>query len=210
MKKIVETILVAFIIFILGSLAGSVIETIVGVFQNGYIEIRQGVLYGPFVPVYGVGAVVFYYGLSQWKSKKAVFFMGMLLGGITEFVYSFVQESWFGGVSWDYSNLLFNIQGRTSLLHCIYWGIFALVFYQWLIPFFHQFMEKIQRPKIKYVTAVILVLMLCNIGISTMAGIRNYERKKHIQATNIIEEFLDDTYPQTVVDKIYAEKIKKE
>lgn len=210
MKKIVETILVAFIIFILGSLAGSVIETIVGVFQNGYIEIRQGVLYGPFVPVYGVGAVVFYYGLSQWKSKKAVFFMGMLLGGITEFVYSFVQESWFGGVSWDYSNLLFNIQGRTSLLHCIYWGIFALVFYQWLIPFFHQFMEKIQRPKIKYVTAVILVLMLCNIGISTMAGIRNYERKKHIQATNVIEEFLDDTYPQTVVDKIYAEKIKKE
>lgn len=210
MKKIVETILVAFIIFILGSLAGSVIETIVGVFQNGYIEIRQGVLYGPFVPVYGVGAVVFYYGLSQWKSKKAVFFMGMLLGGITEFVYSFVQESWFGGVSWDYSNLLFNIQGRTSLLHCIYWGIFALVFYQWLIPFFHQFMDKIQRPKIKYVTAVILVLMLCNIGISTMAGIRNYERKKHIQANNVIEEFLDDTYPQNVVDKIYAEKIKKE
>lgn len=43
-----------FIIFIIGSICGYIFETIVVLFQKGHFEIRQGVIYGPFIPVYGL------------------------------------------------------------------------------------------------------------------------------------------------------------
>ncbi len=33
---------------------------IVVLFQKGYFESRQGLIYGPFTPVYGIGAIIYY------------------------------------------------------------------------------------------------------------------------------------------------------
>ena len=114
-----------FWIFILGSLAGYILEMIVAFVQNGYFESRQGVIYGPFTPVYGIGAVLYYLFFKKLKTRNRVkvFFITMVLGGMVEYLCSLLQEKLFGTVSWDYSNLWFNINGRTSLLHCIYWGV---------------------------------------------------------------------------------------
>ena len=49
-----------FFIFMIGSLIGYIVEMIVALVQNGHLESRQGVLYGPFTPVYGIGIIVFY------------------------------------------------------------------------------------------------------------------------------------------------------
>ena len=58
----------------------------------------------------------------------------MLLGGIVEYLCSYFQELLFGTISWDYSNLWFNINGRTSLLHCTYWGIGGVLFMKYVMP----------------------------------------------------------------------------
>ena len=57
----------------------------------------------------------------------------MLLGGITEYLCSYIQEKAFGTISWDYSYLLFNINGRTSLLHCTYWGIAGILYITYIL-----------------------------------------------------------------------------
>ena len=49
----------------IGSLIGYIVEMIVALVQNGHLESRQGVLYGPFTPVYGIGIIVFYYSLIK-------------------------------------------------------------------------------------------------------------------------------------------------
>ena len=54
-----------FIIFMIGSVIGYVVEMIVALVQNGYIESRQGLLYGPFTPVYGIGIIVYYIFFSK-------------------------------------------------------------------------------------------------------------------------------------------------
>ena len=46
------------LICIAGSFAGVVVEILWCLFRNGYIESRSGLVYGPFNPVYGIGAVV--------------------------------------------------------------------------------------------------------------------------------------------------------
>lgn len=207
-NKIFEIVVKGFWIFIIGSIAGSIIETIVGIFQNGIIEIRQGLVYGPFVPVYGIGLLVYYFSISKINGYKKIFLLSMILGGITEYTFSYVQERLFGTVSWDYSNLLFNLNGRTSLLHCTYWGIFGIIFVRYMLPTLIKFEKYSKNIKFRFATALFIFVMIINVSISYLAGIRNYERKQNIIADNIIEEFIDENYSEEFIDKLYARKIK--
>ena len=123
-KENLQKIIKLFWIFLIGSIIGYIIEMIVGLVQNGHFVSRQGLLFGPFIQVYGVGLVIYYLVISNIKQKNyiKIFFTSMLLGGIVEYLFSFFQEVLFGTISWDYSDLMFNLNGRTSLLHCLYWG----------------------------------------------------------------------------------------
>ncbi len=128
-----------FWIFVIVSAIGCLIETAFCLIKKGHFEVRQGVIYGPFIPVYGAGAVLFYLlvpritGATTENTKEVnvikIFFYTMVLGGITEYLFSYCQECLFGTVSWEYGELHFNLNGRTSLLHCTYWGILRNNFY---------------------------------------------------------------------------------
>ena len=117
-----------FWVFIIGSIIGYILEMIVGLVQNGHFVSKQGLLYGPFSQVYGVGLAVYYLVIPKNKKWIQIFLISMFFGGIVEYLFSYFQEFFFGTVSWDYKNLLFNLNGRTSLLHCIYWGIGGILF----------------------------------------------------------------------------------
>ncbi len=207
-EKVAQIIVNSFWVFVIGSVAGSIIETIVGIFQNGLIEIRQGLVYGPFVPVYGFGLLVYYFSISKLKGYKKIFFVSMILGGITEYIFSYCQEKLFGTVSWDYSDLMFNINGRTSLLHCIYWGGFGIAFVKYLLPILIKLEKYSVNQKFRIASVICCMVMIINVGISYLAGIRNIERKNNLVADNIIEEFIDKNYSEEFIDKLYARKIK--
>ena len=132
MKKenIIKELMIIFWLFIVGSILGCMLESVVVILQKGHYEPRKGLIYGPFIPVYGIGIVIYYFLLKNvdTRNKIKVFLITMLFGGIIEYLCSFFQEKLFGTVSWDYSNLWFNINGRTSLLHCTYWGIAGLIY----------------------------------------------------------------------------------
>ena len=44
--------------FIIYSVIGYILETAFGILTKGVLESRKGFLYGPFCPIYGLGAVV--------------------------------------------------------------------------------------------------------------------------------------------------------
>ena len=69
-KNVFKFILIIFWVFIIGSLIGYGVETIVAIIQNGHFASRQGLLYGPLIPVYGVGLVVYYLVISKIKDKS--------------------------------------------------------------------------------------------------------------------------------------------
>ena len=96
MKKenIVKELIIIFWLFIIGSILGYIFEMIVVLFQKGYFESRQGLIYGPFTPVYGIGAIIYYLVLNKVKTrnKLKIFFITMILGGATEYISSFIQE----------------------------------------------------------------------------------------------------------------------
>lgn len=199
----------AFWLFVIGCIVGYLVETIVFLIQTGDLQARQGLLYGPFIPVYGVGAVVYYFTIRNTKKTAKIFIYSMILGGVTEYLFSFLEEYFFGIVSWDYSHLWFNINGRTSLLHCIYWGLAGVWFVKQVYPIFEKKIEEIEnklKTNFRYITAMIAVFMLFNIGITSIVGIRQHERMRHISKNNIVVNFIDIAYPEEEIDAFYANK----
>ena len=157
-KSIYQRISKIFWIFIIGSILGYIIEMIVGLVQNGHFVSRQGLLIGPFIQVYGVGLVTYYLVISKIKNKNniKIFIISMILGGLIEYLFSFFQEKLFGTISWDYRNLPFNINGRTSLLHCYYWGIGGILFVKYILPHLDKLDIGYKYKSFKIITAIIV------------------------------------------------------
>ncbi len=205
-EKIIQKLTKIFWIFLIGSIIGYGLEMIVGLVQNGHFVSRQGLLFGPFIQVYGVGLVAYYLVISNIKKKSyiKIFFITMLLGGIVEYLFSYLQETWFGTISWDYSNLLFNIHGRTSLLHCLYWGIGGVLFVRFILPLIRNLNEWCKNTNFRFITAFLVLFITFDIVMSGMAGSRQLERKNNIAANGYIDNFFDEYYPDEKLEQIYS------
>ena len=205
-EKIIQKLTKIFWIFLIGSILGYGIEMIVGLVQNGHFVSRQGLLFGSFIQVYGVGLVAYYLVISNIRKKSyiKIFFITMLLGGIVEYLFSYLQETWFGTISWDYSNLLFNIHGRTSLLHCLYWGIGGVLFVRFILPLIRNLNEWCKNTNFRFITAFLVLFITFDIVMSGMAGSRQLERKNNIAANGYIDNFFDEYYPDEKLEQIYS------
>lgn len=207
-KNVKKELTILFWVFIIGSIAGFIFEVIVVFFQKGHFELRQGLIYGPFIPVYGIGAMCYYIVLSKIKIKNKVqiFLITMILGGITEYLCSFIQEKAFGTISWDYSYLPFNINGRTSLLHCIYWGIGGVLYITYIEPLLNKMIDKTNMKAFDLITIILSIFIVFDISISWMAADRQTERKNNIEPENRLDLFLDKNYPDEYMNRIFNNK----
>ena len=206
-KKITYEFFKLFWIFVIGCLLGYIMEVVFNFVRTGEFETRQGLIYGPFAPVYGLGMLAFYVILPHLKKVWQVFLASSILGGVTEYLCSYFQERWFGTVSWDYSNQFLNFNGRTSILYCIIWGALGVVFIKLVYPYFEKIFDKVlYKVGTKIITAFAIAFMIFNISISSLAAQREYERREHIEAHSEMDVFLDEHYPDEVLDKVYRNR----
>ena len=207
-KKVINFIIIIFWIFVIGSIFGFFAEMLYALVYTRALEIRQGLIYGPFIQVYGMGAIAYYILISKVKEPKEAFGCGMIMGGALEYLCSFLQEIFFGTISWDYSKLFMNLNGRTSLLYCVYWGIIAVIFLKIIYPWLERIEPLIYKKGIRVFTVFFMIFMTFDITISIIAANREEERHKNIPPKNSIDVFLDKAYPDELLDKIYNNKIE--
>ena len=196
-------------IFLVGSIFGVIMETIISYFQYGAFESRRGLIYGPLNPVYGFGAVIFMIFLVKYKNPLKVFFGGMLLGGGFEYFCSLIQEVIFGTTSWDYSAYAFNIDGRTSLSIMICWGLIALLFVFVIYPPISKLIEKLPIRIGKILSILLIIFLLLDCAISITACLRQTERSKGIEPSNKVEMFLDKHFPDERLNAIFENAKRK-
>ena len=108
-----------------------------------------------------------------------------------------------GTTFWDYSNMAFNIGGRTNLLFCMFWGIIAIIWLKFLYPACSRLIEKVPVVAGKVLTWIVLALFLCDAVISVAAMTRYVERREGVHASNKIEQFVDYHYPDAVVEFVW-------
>ena len=85
---------------------------------------NRGMLYGPWIPIYGVGAFLALTLLGRLKKyPMALFWVAVVMCGILEFFTSVVMEHKYGSRWWDYSGYFLNLDGRICAEGLLVFGI---------------------------------------------------------------------------------------
>ena len=152
-----------------------------------------------------MGAVILTVALSRVKRRNniSVFISGFFFGGFFQYLCSIFTEVFFGMKFWDYSYMPFNIDGRTNLLFMFFWGIVALVWFRFIYPPLSKTIEKIPPVTGTVLAFIITAFFICNGIVTSMVMIRTTGRKEQPVARNVIEQFIDDEYPNDVVRKLW-------
>lgn len=195
--------------FTIGSFLGCIYETIYILIKKGILASRHGLIYGPFSQVYGFGIVVAVLLLEKLRKKNkkvSVYFLGGILCGVVEYFCSWVQEVLFGTYSWNYQKYMFNINGRTSIIHIFFWGFLIFLFMEYLYPLIMKWISKFNNNQKKWLSIGVSIFFILNILVSSYACIRQNERRENVPATNGVQKFFDKHYPDEMLEKVYPNK----
>lgn len=192
-------------IFMISALLGDIIETIFLWIVDGEIMSRSSVLYGPFSVVWGLGGVLISVVLCPLKHRGNfwIFLVGTVLGGVYEYSCSVFTEVVWGTVYWDYSHLPYNINGRINLLYCFFWGFAAVAWVRLIYPFVSNVVEKIPPVAGKVITFIVVVAMVLNMGISSLAVARYVQRGDGVAPSTAVDTFVDIMYPDEFIERVY-------
>ena len=206
--------------FILYCILGFIVETIFGLVTKGRIESRQGFLYGPVCPIYGLGAVIMILALQPLKKNNYIlFFGGCVVGAIIEYLISYLGEIILKVNWWDYSDRFLNINGRICLTYSLFWGILALYLMKHLNPLIDKLFDKIKsKVSVKWLKILVAIIMIFLVidGVLTAIGVKIFfartvylydldvaNKEKYIYEYNQVKE---KTHFNRIQEKIFSDK----
>ena len=212
-------------LFFIGAFLGDITETIFCLITTGRLMSRSSVIYGPFSIVWGLGCSFLTLFLYRYRNKndRHIFLAGTLLGGAYEYICSVFTELVFGTIFWDYSGFAFNLGGRINLLYCFFWGIAAVIWLKLIYPRISKLIEKIPKRTGTIVFNCLIVFMVADMAISSLALYRYTERQSETVAAwaedsdeegsgeaadsgdglSALNDFLDRHYNDDRMEKIY-------
>ncbi|MGN0302529.1 MAG: putative ABC transporter permease, partial [Anaerotardibacter sp.] len=189
--------------FIVASFLGLLVEIAFHmiVVDPGVYQDRAGILFGPFSPIYGVGAVLMTIALNRIKECNLViiFVVCTIIGGSFEFFVSWFMETAFGAVAWDYHGEFLGdlLGGRTCLKFASMFGILGCVWIKIFLPALLKLINKIPLGLRYGGTILCAALMLVN-ALMTFQALDNWSER------------LAGNEPSTPVEKFYAETFDDE
>lgn len=123
------------------------------------VFINRGTMFGPWLPIYGVGGVLIITLLKRFAKKPHILFASaIVLCCIIEYFSSLYLEKMFGLRYWDYSNYFLNLNGRICLEGALVFALGGLVFVYIAGPMLDNMLSGINATH-RIAAAIILVLL---------------------------------------------------
>lgn len=157
--------------FFLYSVLGWVYEVFLEVVVYRWGFTNRGVLFGPYCPVYGVGALVFLLCFSRlmekrepawlrWVKPLLIFLGCMAAATAIELATSYILEALTGAWPWQtYRDYAINFEGRIALSPSVRFGLGGLLFLYVLQPLFRRLTESLS-PKLRRGTAAVIAAVM--------------------------------------------------
>ncbi len=187
-----------FWVFVVCSVLGLLIEVIFHmVFVDfGVYQDRAGMLFGPFSPIYGVGAVFMTIVLNRLYDNNIffVFIASAAIGGAFEYFVSWFLQFSFGIIAWDYTGSFLSIDGRTNAMYMFFWGVLGCIWIKLLLPWLLKLVNMIPWNWRYSVTAACAALMFCNAAMTLMAFDCWYQREAGLAPENAAEQYFADHF----------------
>ena len=166
-------------LFFIYSFIGYVLETIIKTFF--YKNMNNGIMYGPWIPVYGFGAilVIFIMRLVFNRLKVSRFikiiitlFISMVLITGIEYLGGILIEKMFKKVFWDYSKFKYNFGHYISLEMTVLWGVLTLIIIYVINPLLNSVIKKIP----KFITVLVSLLFIVDLIFTILLKLHIFHR----------------------------------
>lgn len=193
-----------FWVFFVCSVLGLILEEVwhMVVVDPGVYQDRAGMLFGPFSPIYGFGAVLMTMVLNRFYKKNPliIFLVSALIGGAFEVFVGWFMQTSFGVVSWSYSHIrLFGMPdpiavltgGRTCTPFACMWGLGGLIWIKVLLPRLLKLINMIPWKR-RYSATVILTAVMLIDGVMTLQSLDYWYQRVNGTVRNIpVAQFYD-------------------
>ena len=193
-----------FWVFFVCSVLGLILEEVwhMVVVDPGVYQDRAGMLFGPFSPIYGFGAVLMTMALNRFYKKNPliIFLVSALIGGAFEVFVGWFMQTSFGVVSWSYSHIrLFGMPdpiavltgGRTCTPFACMWGLGGLIWIKVLLPRLLKLINMIPWKR-RYSATVILTAVMLIDGVMTLQSLDYWYQRVNGTVRNVpVAQFYD-------------------
>lgn len=173
-----------FLCFLVFCFIGWLYEVLVYKFELGYGFVNRGFLFGPWLPVYGVGGMMIILSMNQLKMRKIktgkinvtpllCFISIILLCTAVELLTSYLMEYVTGSWLWDYTKDGPNFQGRIALKSSVRFGIIGMAALYGVWPALDKMFVSLKnnRPKVFGVISYLLIgLFLIDVAARFFVG----------------------------------------
>lgn len=139
--------------------------------------VNRGFMRGPFLPIYGSGAiVVLIFTLPFRTNPGLVFVVGMVSATILEYFTGVAMEQMFHVRYWDYSNQRLNLNGHICVTSSLAWGMFSVI----LTLYGHTPVERLVSRMSTNALEVIVFVLTVYISIDMAESVREAINLKEV------------------------------
>ena len=185
-------------LFAIYSFMGWIIEVIYrSITQRKFVN--AGFLFGPFVPLYGFGAlflILLQHFFQSWPVLPRLFIFGLALT-VLEYMVGYFAERIFKLTLWDYSEYKFNLHGRVCLLFSVIWAALGFIFITFIHPVVLQYATFLTGAYLQTAAIVLIIYYVvdCAYSVASLTEFRKkiaYLYTEYLNLNNVeIEKILD-------------------
>lgn len=194
------------VIFLVASVLGLIAETVYTYIMFGVLENRAGLVWGPFSPLYGAGAVLFTMVLWPMRAYPwwVLFLCSVALGGLLEQGTGWSMEHFAHAQSWTYLGLPDHITQWIAVRFLVAWGVVGLTWTRIIMP---ELIYRIGEPTTRRQVVVVGLLsgfMALNIVMTLMSFYRAGQRAHHVPPRNALEMYVDTHFDDRFMADTFA------
>lgn len=202
-----EKISLYFILFLIYSFLGWLMEVINSLIKEKKF-VNRGFLLGPYCPIYGYSSIIMIFYLDKYKEDiLTVFLLAVVVCSIVEYLVSLIMEKLFNARWWDYSNRMFNINGRVCLTNAFLFGLLGVLLVYIINPFLLGMINKIDTKVLNILSIILSTIFIIDFITSMKITYKLKNTIKKLRKDNT-EEF-NNKIKEVIESKILNRRIFK-
>ena len=199
-----ELIETSFLMFFVFSFLGWIWESVIYEMIDKHRIVNRGFMFGPYIPIYGTGAMIDLLILGDVTDMVALFFLSAALCTMVEYVTSFAMEKMFHARWWDYYDMFWHLNGRICVEGALAFGGLSVVLVKWVNPATTYLIGLLSPTALHIVAWTLFVLFVTDFAVSVKQA-ADFEQKIRRIAEMLVaaKDRMVELYDTVVVETFY-------
>ena len=203
-----ELIETSFLMFIVFSFLGWIWESVIYSLIDKHRIVNRGFMSGPYIPIYGTGALIDLLILGNITDMVLLFFVSATLCTMVEYVASCVMEKLFNARWWDYYDMFWHLNGRICIEGFLAFGGLSVALVKWINPFTADLIGRLSPTALHITAGTLFVIFVTDFVLSVKQAV-DFEQKVRKIAEMLLaaKDRMVAVYDTVVIETIFRKAV---